>query len=96
MKKSFLVSLIFIGMFTACKALTPEENALLLKTSATILCALEGEALDDPALNKACDDILPNLTPEQRAAVKAHIAAKKAERSLRMTANDAGIQDSGK
>lgn len=82
---------------TACKALTPDENALLVKTSATILCAIEGEALDDPALNKACEDILPNLTPEQRAAVKAHIAAKRAERAaIRMNADAGTQQDGGK
>lgn len=96
MKKRIAFIIISVITFTACKALSPEENALLLKTSATILCALEGEALDDPALNKACDDILPNLTPEQRAAVKAHITAKKAERAALRNGNDAGLQDSGK
>lgn len=67
---------------TSCKELTPQQESVLTKASATILCAMEGEMLDDPALNKACEEILPNLAPEQRAAVQAHITARKAKRSF--------------
>lgn len=75
-----------------CKELTPQQESLLTKASAAILCAMEGEMLDDPMLNKACEEILPSLAPEQRAAVQAHITARKAKHT---PFSDAGTSDGG-
>jgi hypothetical protein len=79
---------------TACKELTPEQESALIKASGAILCAMEGEMLDDPALNKACEEILPNLAPAQREAVKAHIAARKAH-AKPFSNLDAGTNEGG-
>jgi hypothetical protein len=57
---------------TACKELTPEQESALIKASGAILCAMEGEMLDDPALNKACEEILPNLALAQHEPVGPH------------------------
>lgn len=82
------------AMLEGCKELTPQQESLLTKASATILCAMEGEMLDDPALNKACEEILPSLAPEQRAAVQAHIAARKLKNQKPFA--DAGASEGGK
>jgi hypothetical protein len=82
------------AMLEGCKELTPQQESVLTKASATILCAMEGEMLDDPALNKACEEILPNLAPEQRAAVQAHITAHKAMKTKPFA--DAGASEGGK
>lgn len=81
------------AMLEGCKELTPQQESVLTKASATILCAMEGEMLDDPALNKACEEILPNLAPEQRAAVQAHLTARKA---VKRPFADAGASEGGK
>lgn len=79
-----------------CKELTPQEESAIVKASGTILCAMEGEMLDDPALNKACEEILPNLAPEQRAAVQAHITAHKAARASKPFSDAGASQEGGK
>lgn len=79
MKKiSIIAAFIAIMCTAACKALTPAEETALTKISATILCTLEGEEFDDPALNQACEEILPNLAPAQAAAVRAHLSKRSA------------------
>jgi len=91
----FCLCVIAAEPLTACKELTPDQEKLLTKASAAILCAMEGEMMDDPALNKACEEILPQLAPAQRSSVEAHIAARKARAAHSL--NDAGIsQEAGK
>lgn len=93
-----LGSLLIIANVSAiegCKEMTPQEENAIVKASGTILCALEGEMLDDPALNKACEEILPRLTPEQRTAVQAHLTAARKAHAAKSSA-DAGSGEGGK
>lgn len=56
--------------------LTQKEAEDVGKVSATILCVLEHEELDDAALNAICDG-LKSLTPEQKATITRHALVKR-------------------
>lgn len=97
------LSLGFAGLVTVivaaeplegCKEMTPQQESALVKASSAILCAMEGEMLDDPTLNKVCEEILPSLAPAQREAVQAHIAARKA-RASKPFVTDGGVSEGG-
>jgi hypothetical protein len=55
---------------------SPQVDEALIQASASVLCAIESVELDNPGLDKACQDVLPYLTPQQKAAVQASIARR--------------------
>ncbi len=84
--KRLFVSLIAL---TGCGMLSPAVESSLNTAGIAILCSLQAEELDDPALNADCQALSGQLTPMQRAAIARH-TSRAATRSVHATAADGG------
>lgn len=83
------IRIALIALFLGACNLTPQQDSALVKTSATLLCVLEDVEISDPDLTKMCQEILPNLTPPQQAALKARLEKTQAARAMK---SDGGVK----
>ena len=92
--KNGFVSISFAAIMIAvvsvnegCKdPLTPTQESQLAQTGGTILCVLEEDEIDDPALNALCNDLVTmpdsGITDQQKQIIQAHAAKRAAKRAM--------------
>lgn len=85
-----------LALDAGCGLLSRTQENEVEKAGTTILCVLQEVELADPTLEKICESILGNLSPEQRAAIQTQIAeTRKAETRRVLTPRSCDGADAG-